>query len=226
MRALMMAVGAMGAGKEKGAVFILYMNRDGTVKRTATIASLQGQSPAYPPTCLPACLPYCPAYLPTYDLPATPAGLSHYSADQLRSCSVACGGAGWDQRLSVQDHFGHSLRSMADMDGTATAAAAPAPALILQGGDQHHTHAHRFTPHLLTHSLTHTPHSLTCHLLPPSCATFRRWCDGADRGRGRLPLGRLPRQHVPALPQEGRHGESAGPYARPSWSARLALLQP
>lgn len=81
MRALMIAVGAMGAGKEKGAVFILYMNRDGTVKRTATIASLQGQSPAYPPNCRPACLPaLLPTYLPTTYPPHRPASLTELTS--------------------------------------------------------------------------------------------------------------------------------------------------
>lgn len=37
-----LAVGAMGAGKERGAVYILFMNKDGTVKKTSLIGSLYG----------------------------------------------------------------------------------------------------------------------------------------------------------------------------------------
>ena len=37
-----LAVGAMGMGKERGGVFILFMNKDGTVKNTQVISSLHG----------------------------------------------------------------------------------------------------------------------------------------------------------------------------------------
>lgn len=37
-----LAVGAMGMGKERGGVFVLFMNKDGTVKNTHLIASLRG----------------------------------------------------------------------------------------------------------------------------------------------------------------------------------------
>lgn len=36
------AVGAMGLGKQRGAVFILYLNKDGTVKKSTQISSMQG----------------------------------------------------------------------------------------------------------------------------------------------------------------------------------------
>lgn len=35
-------MGAMGAGKERGAVYVLFMNKDGSVKKTSLIASLFG----------------------------------------------------------------------------------------------------------------------------------------------------------------------------------------
>lgn len=38
-----LAVGAMGARKGRGAVFILYLNRDGSVRRSEQISSLQGE---------------------------------------------------------------------------------------------------------------------------------------------------------------------------------------
>ncbi len=37
-----LAVGAMGLGKQRGGVFILYMNKDGTVKKSVQISSLFG----------------------------------------------------------------------------------------------------------------------------------------------------------------------------------------
>lgn len=37
-----LAVGAMGLGKQRGGVFILYMNKDGSVKKSAQISSLFG----------------------------------------------------------------------------------------------------------------------------------------------------------------------------------------
>lgn len=53
-------MGAMGLGKQRGAVFILYLNKDGTVKKSTQISSMQGMQSLmslvpHPPEAPPSC---------------------------------------------------------------------------------------------------------------------------------------------------------------------------
>lgn len=94
-----LAVGAMGLGKQRGAVFILYLNRDGSVKKSTVISSMQGT--------------YVGMHEPTLEGSRIGVADAHVSV----SVSVGCWCAGWDHKLNVEDQFGHAVRAIGDLDG-------------------------------------------------------------------------------------------------------------